>query len=254
MVETLAFTYAKIEASHYNDSLAVDPTNPDVGSSGHPGGLNLAMPDGSVRFLHASDAAGDYAIGAPPADGYLNPSSFQIVAAGPKGEAEPQFTTEPTAPQAGGGHKDWIIVESCQFADAGADGKGYVLTSIQHSATEESQLGDPVTFTFTVSNPPSQTSFSGFLGGINVASGDVNGATMDRIENLGVALKAESGPVKHVDWIEIQGWDFEAETRAPDTLSDYDLPAVMDASFRGGTTVEAEPVLEGHQCLVFFLG
>jgi len=43
------------------DDLAVDPNNPNVGSSGHTGGANFAMGDGSVR---------------------LNPSSFQIISAG----------------------------------------------------------------------------------------------------------------------------------------------------------------------------
>ena len=74
---------------------------------------------------------------------------------------QPQLTSEPTAPEAGepSGHKDWIKVESFQFADnADADGKGYLLTSIQHSATEESQLGNPIAF---ASAPSSQTSFPG---------------------------------------------------------------------------------------------
>ena len=51
----------------------------------------------------------------------------------------PKLTSEPTAPEAGGGPKDWIIVESYQFAhNAGTDGKGYVLTSIQHGTTDTS--------------------------------------------------------------------------------------------------------------------
>ncbi len=146
-------------------SLAVDPTNPNVGSSGHTGGANLTMGDGSVRHADA---------------GNLNPSSFQIISAGkddafdfsqltteptaPAGEVNhsefaivkrldstaptvdyvfgvevPKLTSEPTAPEAGGGPKDWIIVESYQFAhNAGTDGKGYVLTSIQHSTTDTS--------------------------------------------------------------------------------------------------------------------
>ena len=33
--------------------------------------------------------------------------------------------------------------------------KGYVLTSISHRATEPSQLGEPVTFTYTVTVDPS---------------------------------------------------------------------------------------------------
>ena len=31
------------------DDLAVDPSNPHVGSSGHTGGVNVCMADGSVR-------------------------------------------------------------------------------------------------------------------------------------------------------------------------------------------------------------
>jgi hypothetical protein len=140
-------------------SLAVDPTNPNVGSSGHT--------DGSVRFVDAGIE-------------HYNPSSFQIISAGkddafdfsqstteptaPAGVVNhsefaivkrldstaptvdhvfgvevPKLTSEPTAPEAGGGPKDWIIVESYQFAhNAGTDGKGYVLTSIQHGTTDTS--------------------------------------------------------------------------------------------------------------------
>jgi hypothetical protein len=66
----------------------------------------------------------------------------------------PELTAEPMAPQTGGGHEDWIIVESWQFADdPGADGD-YLLTAIQHWATEESQIGQTVTFTATVHVDP----------------------------------------------------------------------------------------------------
>ena len=37
----------------------------------------------------------------------------------------------------------------------GAQDKGYVLTAISHRATDQSQLGEPVTFTFTVNVDPS---------------------------------------------------------------------------------------------------
>jgi hypothetical protein len=43
---------------------------------------------------------------------------------------QPQFTTEPTAPEAGGGHKDWIIVESYQFLHNGDDGVRDVLVGV----------------------------------------------------------------------------------------------------------------------------
>ena len=43
---------------------------------------------------------------------------------------QPQFTTEPTAPQAGGGHEDWIIVESYQFLHNGDDGVRDVLVGV----------------------------------------------------------------------------------------------------------------------------
>ena len=100
-------------------SLAVDPTNPDVGSSRHPGGLSLGMPDGSVRFLNASITDSIWIdMGAPPADGYLNPSSFQIIAAGPKGEAEPQLTTEPTAPEP---YMSWKL-ENCKITSYSVHG------------------------------------------------------------------------------------------------------------------------------------
>lgn len=96
----------------------------------------------------------------------------------------PKLTSEPTAPEAGGGPKDWIIVESYQFADnAGADGKGYVLTSIQHSATDTTlvdQSGTEASSRLFVGNLTldSQASVqTGFGGGVSVASGDVNGDT-----------------------------------------------------------------------------
>ena len=162
----------------------------------------------------------------------------------------PKLTSEPTAPEAGGGPKDWIIVESYQFADnAGADGKGYLLTSIQHSATDTTlvdqsgteassrlfvgnltlnsepavpaqgdealidfvngadggggfddhdaadfvawqrgdAIGDPITFTVTISNPSSATAFPGFAGGVRVASGDVNGGDNEPDRLVGVS-------------------------------------------------------------------
>ena len=37
----------------------------------------------------------------------------------------------------------------------GEEDKGYVLTSISHGPTDQSQLGEPVTFTYTVSIDPS---------------------------------------------------------------------------------------------------
>ena len=37
----------------------------------------------------------------------------------------------------------------------GEEDKGYVLTSISHRATDQSQPGEPVTFTYTVSVDPS---------------------------------------------------------------------------------------------------
>jgi hypothetical protein len=96
----------------------------------------------------------------------------------------PKLTSEPTAPEAGGGPKDWIIVESYQFADnAGADGKGYVLTSIQHSATDTTlvdQSGTEASSRLFVGNLTldSQASVqTGFGGGVSVAAGDVNGDT-----------------------------------------------------------------------------
>jgi hypothetical protein len=70
--------------------------------------------------------------------------------------------------------REWCQVESCQFADnAGVEDKGYVLTSVEHRTTEESQFGQAVTFTYTVGVSPSAT---GSIGGVYVASGDVDGA------------------------------------------------------------------------------
>jgi hypothetical protein len=122
-------------------------------------------------------------------------SSTLLFREGDTFDFQPQLTSEPTAPQAGGGHKDWIKVESFQFADnADADGKGYLLTSIQHSVTEESQLGDPITF---ASAPSSQTSFPGFTGGVFVASarslGDYDAADfvgLPTVQDDGLSLPA----------------------------------------------------------------
>ena len=100
------------------------------------------------------------------------------------GPEVPKLTSEPTAPQVGGGPRDWIIVESCQFADdAGTDGKSYVLTSTQHSTTDTSlvdQSGTEASSRLFVGNLTlnSQASVqTGFGGGVSVASGDVNGDT-----------------------------------------------------------------------------
>ena len=71
--ETVAFYHGKL-GDQTLDDLAVDPNNPNGWSSGHTGGANFAMGDGSVRNSH-TDA------------GYYNPSSFQIISAG-KDEAE----------------------------------------------------------------------------------------------------------------------------------------------------------------------
>lgn len=40
---------------------------------------------------------------------------------------------------------------------AGEGDKGYLLTSIAHTATDQSRPGEPVTFTFTVTIEPSAT-------------------------------------------------------------------------------------------------
>lgn len=39
----------------------------------------------------------------------------------------------------------------------GEEDKGYLLTSISHRATDQSQVGEPVTFTYTVSIDPLAT-------------------------------------------------------------------------------------------------
>ena len=202
------------------DGLAVDPTNPNVGSSGHTGGANFAICDGSVRNAE-----------------HLNPSSFQIISAG-KGYFDfSQLTTEPTAPEPGapGGHvkvfmsvdnetysmlhlasdvnitgddaDDGLLLPAVQddglflpavriddgeatipdgtsntvffserYGQAGAIGGVSVAGGDLDGATDA--LGDPVTFTFTVSNPPPATGFLGFPGGVRVASGDVNAVEM----------------------------------------------------------------------------
>jgi hypothetical protein len=125
-------------------SLAVDPTNPNAGSGGHT--------DGSVRFLQEGIE-------------HYNTSSFQIISAGKDAHFEQttplfseddtfdfsQSTTEPTAGAGKINFSEVAIVkrtdstapsvdyESFQFADnAGTDGKGYVLTSIQHGTTDTS--------------------------------------------------------------------------------------------------------------------
>ena len=56
-------------------------------------------------------------------------------------------------------------------------------------------------------------------------------------------------------------WNLSPDTMTSGPDDDLDSPAVqkgtwiMDATFQDGTTVAMEPViLEGHQCLVFFLG
>ena len=95
----------------------------------------------------------------------------------------PKLTSEPTAPEAGGAPKDWIIVESCQFADNAGTGKSYVLTSIQHSTTDTSlvdQSGTEASSRLFVGNLTLDSHASvqtGFGGGVSVASGDVNGDT-----------------------------------------------------------------------------
>ena len=45
----------------------------------------------------------------------------------------------------------------------GGEDKGYVLTSISHAAADQSRLGEPVTFTYTVSIDPSAVNTPGAL-------------------------------------------------------------------------------------------
>jgi hypothetical protein len=167
---------------------------------------------------------------------------------------QPQLTTEPTAPEAGG--------------------KGYVLTSIQHSATDTSLLDQPNTEASSrlfvgnlTMNSEASVPEIGFDGGVRVASGDVNEATMDRIENLGIVLESDvsqTGDDGKPDLLVANvgsDWTLTPDTVTPGPDDGLDSPAVqkgtwiMDATFQDGTTVAMEPViLEGHQCLVFFLG
>ena len=77
---------------------------------------------------------------------------------------QPQLTSEPTAPEGGG-----------------TDGKGYVLTSIQHSATDTSLVDQTDTeassrlFVGNLTLDSQASVQTGFGGGVVVASGDVNG-------------------------------------------------------------------------------
>ena len=109
------------------DDLAVDPNNPNVGSSGHTGGANFAMGDGSVR---------------------LNPSSFQIISAGKDdGLLLPAVKTddgEATIPD--GTSNTVLFVERYGSPDG-----EYVLTAVQHVSQPEASVpetGDEVLIGF----------------------------------------------------------------------------------------------------------
>ena len=112
-----------------------------------------------------------------------------------------------------------------------------------------------------------QTGLPGFAGGVRVASGDVNGATMDRIENLGIVLESDvsqtgdDGGLDVLVGVSGRDWNLSADTMTSGPDDDLNSPAVqkgtwiMDATFQDGATVATESIsLEGHQCLVFFLG
>jgi hypothetical protein len=120
-----------------------DPTDPNADLLATPG------PDDDVGY----DWPGEYAQRFDGVDKGGDTFDFQ-----------PQLTSEPTAPEGGG-----------------ADGKGYVLTSIQHSATDTSLVDQTDTeassrlFVGNLTLDSQASVQTGFGGGVVVASGDVNG-------------------------------------------------------------------------------
>jgi prepilin-type processing-associated H-X9-DG protein len=234
------------------DKAAVDPTNPDVGSSGHPGGVNAVMGDGSVRFLNASITDSTWIdLGAPPADaGYFNPSSFQIISAG-KGEAEHvshqgwahfEHYSHGTTPNG-----TLAVTKTMDMANTRLIGPGDPLGNTD-------AVGDPITFTLTISNPSSATAFPGFAGGISVASGDVNGDDGDVL--VGAGPGAPGGHVKAfsgMDYGDLDTFDFQPQLTTEPTApagevnhSEFTIVKLLDAATPKLFNDEAS-ILDGTQ-------